>query len=160
MMERLKMWLYIRLNSRCNGTKKIIKLVGNVIRVSKVFTLIVNDYFWRFWSFNVWGNYWFNSFLCVFDIINVVFRNNYLITFFLFFSKVDKLFLYVLYSWCKIFLLLETHLIYILKSLFFFSIAFFISLVIHGFCLKFLCFFVEFFFHGAWELIKLFTVFR
>ena len=68
----IKIWLYIRLNSRCNRTKKVIKLVGNVIWVCKKFTLTVKIYFGRFRCFGVSGNYWFSSFLGVFDITYVV----------------------------------------------------------------------------------------
>ena len=72
MVKRFKIWLYIRLDRRCNGTKNVIKLVGNVIWVSKELILIVKNYFGRLRLYSVSGNYWFNSFPGVFDIINVV----------------------------------------------------------------------------------------
>ena len=53
MIERFKIQPYIRLDSRCNGTKTRIKLVGSVIWVSKEFTLVVNNYFVRYRFFSV-----------------------------------------------------------------------------------------------------------
>ena len=57
MIKRFKIWLYIRLDSRSKGTRKVIKLVGNVIWVSKEFTPVVKNCFGRFIFFSVSGNY-------------------------------------------------------------------------------------------------------
>ena len=129
------MTIYIRLNSRCNRTKKNIELPGNAIWVSTVFTFIVKNCFLKF------------RFLVFKEIIDLIPFHVFLVLLMLFlklhFSKVDKLLLYVLCSWCKNFLLLSTHLMYLMRSLFLFSIAFWISFVSHGFCWNVL--YVEFF---------------
>ena len=98
MIKRFEICLYIRLDSRCNGTKNVIKLIGNVIWVSNEFTLIVKNYFGRYRFFSVKGNYLFNS-LGVFDIVNVVSNNNYYNKIFYFLLVKMKLFL------CFIFLM-------------------------------------------------------
>ena len=120
------MTIYIRLNSRCNRTKKNIELLGNAIWVSTVFTFIVKNCFLKF------------RFLVFKEIIDLIPFHVFSVLLMLFlklhFSRVDKLLLYVLYSWCKNFLLLSTHLMYLMRSLFLFSIAFWISFVSHDFC--------------------------
>ena len=59
----------------------------------------------------------------------------------------------------RFFLLESSYLMYFLKSLFFFSIQFWIPFVVHGFRWNFLCFLLSYF-SGAWEFIKVITVFR